>query len=66
MLERVAGCLIQDFPIERFVIPLACQIWGIGMGKPHPVELRSRVIAFVDEEHGHREAARHFGYHRAL
>lgn len=30
------------------------------MGKPHPIELRSRVIAFVDEGHGHREAARHF------
>jgi len=30
------------------------------MGKAHPVELRSRVIAFVEEGHGHREAARHF------
>ena len=30
------------------------------MGKPHPVELRSRVIAFVEEGHGHREASRHF------
>ena len=30
------------------------------MGKPHPIELRSRVIAFVEEGHGHREAARHF------
>ena len=30
------------------------------MGKPHPIELRARVIAFVDEGHGHREAARHF------
>ena len=30
------------------------------MGKPHPVELRSRVIGYVDEGHGHREAARHF------
>ena len=30
------------------------------MGKPHPVELRSWVIAFVEEGHGHREAARHF------
>ena len=30
------------------------------MGKPHPMELRSRVIAFVEEGHGHREAARHF------
>lgn len=30
------------------------------MGKPHPIELRERVVAFVDEGHGHREAARHF------
>jgi len=30
------------------------------MGKPHPIELRARVIAMVAEGHGHREAARHF------
>ena len=30
------------------------------MGKPHPVELRERVVAMVEEGHGHREAARHF------
>ncbi len=30
------------------------------MGKPHPLELRERVVAFVDEGHSHREAARHF------
>lgn len=30
------------------------------MGKPHPIELRERVVAFVDEGHGHREAGRHF------
>ena len=30
------------------------------MGKSHPIELRSRVIAFVEEGNGHREAARHF------
>ena len=30
------------------------------MGKPHPIELRTRVVAFVDEGHGHRETARHF------
>ncbi len=30
------------------------------MGKPHPMELRTRVISFVEEGHGHREAARHF------
>jgi len=30
------------------------------MGKPHPMELRERVVAFVDEGYPHREAARHF------
>lgn len=30
------------------------------MGKPHPIELPTRVVAFVDEGHGHHEAARHF------
>ncbi|WP_404381688.1 helix-turn-helix domain-containing protein [Caenispirillum salinarum] len=30
------------------------------MGKPHPLELRERVVAFVDEGHSNREAARHF------
>ena len=35
-------------------------IWGAQMGKAHPIELRARVAAFVDEGHGHREAARHF------
>ena len=30
------------------------------MGKPHPIEIRSRVIGFIEEGHGHREAARHF------
>jgi transposase len=30
------------------------------MGKPHPLELRVRVVAFVDEGNSHREAARHF------
>ena len=30
------------------------------MGKPHPLELRERVVAFVDEGYSHREAARHF------
>jgi transposase len=29
------------------------------MGKPHPIELRSRVVAFVEEGNSHREAARH-------
>ncbi len=30
------------------------------MGKSHPMELRTRVTSFVEEGHGHREAARHF------
>ena len=30
------------------------------MGKPHPIELRERVVAYVDEGHGHRAASRHF------
>jgi len=30
------------------------------MGKPHPIELRSRVVEFVEEGHSHREASRHF------
>ncbi len=30
------------------------------MGKPHPMELRERIVAFVDEGHSHRAAARHY------
>ncbi|KQV33399.1 MULTISPECIES: hypothetical protein [unclassified Rhizobium] len=30
------------------------------MGKPHPIELRVRVVAFANEGHSNREAARHF------
>jgi len=30
------------------------------MGKPHPIELRSRVVAFVEEGHSNRQASRHF------
>ena len=30
------------------------------MGKPHPLEMRERVVAFVDDGHSHRAAARHF------
>ncbi|MBB3527107.1 helix-turn-helix domain-containing protein [Rhizobium sp. BK456] len=30
------------------------------MGKSHPIALRSRVVAFVEDGHSHREAARHF------
>ena len=30
------------------------------MGKPHPIELRERVVAFVEEGNTHRATARHF------
>lgn len=30
------------------------------MGKPHPIELRERVVAFVEDGHTHRAAAEHF------
>lgn len=30
------------------------------MGKPHPIELRERVVAFVEEGHSHRSTAAHF------
>ena len=30
------------------------------MGKPHPIELRERVVKFVEEGHTHRAAAAHF------
>lgn len=30
------------------------------MGKPHPIELRRRVVDFVEEGHSHRAAAAHF------
>lgn len=30
------------------------------MGKPHPIELRARVVAFVEEGNSHRAASRHF------
>ena len=33
---------------------------GVKTGKPHPMELRERVAAYIDAGYGHREAARHF------
>lgn len=30
------------------------------MGKPHPIELRERVVLYVDEGHSHHETARVF------
>jgi len=42
---------------------IPCSQYSTGsffMGKPHPLELRERVVAYVDEGHSHRAAARHF------
>ncbi len=36
------------------------QIWGHDMGKPHPIELRERVVAHVEEGHTHRATAAHY------
>ena len=36
------------------------QIWGSVMGKPLPVEIRERVVAFVEDGHSHRSAAAQF------
>lgn len=41
-------------------MPLSCKMQGVEMGEPHPIEVRSQVIAFVEEGNGHRETARHF------
>ena len=30
------------------------------MGKPHPIELRERVVAFVEDGNTHHTAAAHF------
>ena len=30
------------------------------MGKPHPIELRKRVVDYVEEGHSHRSAASRF------
>lgn len=30
------------------------------MGKPHPIELRQRVVTYVEEGHSHRSAAARF------
>jgi hypothetical protein len=40
------------------VIPSAHgRLWGSMMGKPLPMELRQRVVDFVEEGHRHRAAA---------
>ena len=36
------------------------QNWGVEMGRPHPMALRERVVAFVEEGNSHRTAATRF------
>jgi transposase len=36
------------------------QKWGLQMGKSHPLALRERVVAFVEDRNTHRSAAAHF------
>lgn len=57
-VSRASRFRIPSLPMMCF----PCAEAGMGglMGKPHPMELRTRVVAYVDEGHGHREAARHF------
>jgi transposase len=38
----------------------AWQIWGHEMGRSHPMALRERVVAFVEEGHSHRAAGARF------
>ena len=60
-LERVAAIPIQDSPEAGFVIAFAYgRCWGSFMGKPLPMELRQRVVDFVEEGHSHRSAAAQF------
>lgn len=60
-LERIAAFRIQGCRHAHDVIPLLLgQIWGASMGKPHPIEIRMRVVVYVDEGHGHCGAARRF------
>src|SRR5690606_3493523 len=63
VLERVARDLIQGIPPARiFVIPFLCNDneRGVAMRRPHPIELRRRVVDFVEEGHSHRTTAAHF------
>jgi transposase len=41
---------VIPFPVER----------RITTREPHPIELRARVVVFVEEGNTHREAARYF------
>jgi hypothetical protein len=56
--ERAASLPVPESQVWRSLILCSCRIQGAGLRKAHPVDLRSRVIAFVEEEYGHREAAR--------
>ena len=49
----------SGFPMVSFrdSLPLR-QIWGSRLGKPHPVELRVRALALVEQGNTHTEAAR--------
>ena len=60
-LEQVATIPIRDSHEGRVVIPSAHgRCWGSLMGKPLPMELRQRVVDFVEEGHTHRAAAVQF------
>ena len=60
-LERVAAISILDSQEFGFVIPSDYgRCWGSLMGKPLPMELRQRVVDFVEEGHTHRSAAAQF------
>ena len=63
VLERVAAIPIQDSHEDCFVIPSAYgRCSGTLIGKPLPMELRRRVVDFVEEGHTHRgePSARHW------
>ena len=52
---------IQDSLETGFMIPSSYgRFWGSLMGKPLPMELRQRVVDFVEEGHTHRAAAVQF------
>jgi transposase len=60
-LERVAPDPIQDSSEGQIYDSLSVwQIWGFRMGKPHPIELRQRVVACVEEGHSHRSTVARF------
>lgn len=58
LLERAASLPVPGSQFLRSVSLCSCRIQEVRSGKAHPVDLRRRVIAFVEEEYEHREAAR--------